>query len=147
MSSIYDPLGFTAPFTLPAKVLLQELCKSGLQWNDVIKPNHLQRWNTWLQELSKLEQLRVPRCMKPQFWSETDGSSSQLHTFADASQSGYGAVSYLRFSDKEGNIHCSFVKILCGPFESDYRLTTRAVGCSYSIKTRHDGSEGDRYTN
>ncbi len=108
VSSIYDPLGFTAPFVLLAKILLQELCKSGLKWDDLIEPNHLQRWNSWLQELPKLEQLRVPRCMTPQFWSKV-GSPCQLHTFADALQSGYGAVSYLRFIDKEGNIHCSFV--------------------------------------
>ena len=31
VSSIYDPLGFTAPFILSAKILLQELCKNGLQ--------------------------------------------------------------------------------------------------------------------
>ena len=26
-SSLYDPLGFVAPFTLSAKMILQELCK------------------------------------------------------------------------------------------------------------------------
>ena len=65
VSSIYDPLGFTAPFILPAKILLQELCKDGLKWDDLIEPSHLQRWNNWLQELPKLEQLHLPRSMKP----------------------------------------------------------------------------------
>ena len=32
-----------------------------------------------------------------------------MHTFADASQRGYGAITYLRFEDIEGNIHCTFV--------------------------------------
>ena len=105
---IYDPLGFTAPFVLPAKIPLQDLCKGGLQWDDLIEPSHLQRWNTWIQELPKLEQLCVTRCMKSQSWNKANSGSCQLHTFADASQSGYGAVSYLRFGDEEGNIHCSF---------------------------------------
>ena len=109
VSSIYDPLGFTAPFILPAKILLQELCKDGLKWDDLIEPSHLQRWNNWLQELPKLEQLHVSRSMKPESWSDANANSTQLHTFADASQSGYGAVSYLRFSDQQGNINCSFV--------------------------------------
>ena len=33
----------------------------------------------------------------------------QLHTFADASQHGYAAVSYLRFVDEREMTHCSFV--------------------------------------
>ena len=30
VSSVYDPLGFAAPFTLPAKALLQDLCRQNL---------------------------------------------------------------------------------------------------------------------
>ena len=30
VSSMYDPLGFAAPFTLPAKALLQDLCGQNL---------------------------------------------------------------------------------------------------------------------
>ena len=33
----------------------------------------------------------------------------QLHHFSDASQEGYGAVSYLRIVNTRGDIHCSFV--------------------------------------
>ena len=32
-----------------------------------------------------------------------------LHCFSDASEEGYGQVSYLRFVDTEDKIHCSFV--------------------------------------
>ena len=35
--------------------------------------------------------------------------SIQLHNFSDASQNGYGAVSYLRVKDVHDNIHCSFL--------------------------------------
>ena len=35
VSSIYDPLGFAAPFTLTAKKLLQDLCREKkLEWDD-----------------------------------------------------------------------------------------------------------------
>lgn len=36
ISSVYDPLGFVAPFVLPAKVLLQDLCKRKFDWDDPI---------------------------------------------------------------------------------------------------------------
>ena len=34
VSSVYDPLGFAAPFTLPAKVLLRDICRMNLGWDD-----------------------------------------------------------------------------------------------------------------
>lgn len=34
VSSIYDPLGWIGPFTLPARMLLQELCKRGGSWDE-----------------------------------------------------------------------------------------------------------------
>ena len=36
VSSIYDPMGFAAPFILPAKVTLQDLCRKKLGWDDPI---------------------------------------------------------------------------------------------------------------
>ena len=34
----------------------------------------------------------------------------ELHHFSDASQSGYGAVSYLRSISADGQIHCALVQ-------------------------------------
>lgn len=36
VSSIYDPLGFLSPFTLPAKLLLQDLYRNKCGWNEEI---------------------------------------------------------------------------------------------------------------
>ena len=54
VSSVYDPLGMAAPFVLPAKLLLQDLCRKGLGWDDVIPSLHLSRWQAWLADLPKL---------------------------------------------------------------------------------------------
>ena len=107
VSSVYDPLGMAAPFILPAKLLLQDLCRKGLGWDDEIPNNHLARWRTWLRDLSKLSQITVERCIKP---TNSGGMvSCQIHHFCDASQSAYGAVSYLRLVDIYDQIHCSFL--------------------------------------
>lgn len=34
VASVYDPLGFIAPFTLVGKPILQQLCKEGSDWDD-----------------------------------------------------------------------------------------------------------------
>ena len=107
VSSVYDPLGFAAPFILNAKLILQDLCRNKLGWDDKIPAEYMHRWQAWLQELPKLEQLEIDRCFKSADFGEI--SSSQLHHFSDASQQGYGAVTYLRITDRHGNVKCSFV--------------------------------------
>ena len=107
VSSVYDPLGFAAPFILQAKLILQDLCREKLGWDDEIPEGYLKRWKAWLEDLPKLEQLSVDRCFKPADLGEV--SNIQLHHFADASQLGYGAVSYLRIEDTEGEAKTSFV--------------------------------------
>ncbi len=48
-SSLYDPLGFIAPFIIVAKLLLQDLCAQGKGWDEEI-----QRWKSWVMDLSDL---------------------------------------------------------------------------------------------
>ncbi|CAB4015368.1 Hypothetical predicted protein, partial [Paramuricea clavata] len=107
ISSVYDPLGFVCPFVLLAKIIMQDLCRKNLGWDDPIQYEHLLRWKNWQEEVPKIEQLRVPRCFKPPEFGEI--ASSQLHHSPDASQRGYGAVSYLRLTNQNAQIHCSFV--------------------------------------
>ncbi|XP_070547394.1 uncharacterized protein [Ptychodera flava] len=108
VSSLYDPLGMAAPALLPPKMLLQQLCKAKLGWDDDIPGKQRKVWEKWLSDLPKLEEsFIVPRCIKPEYFGEVD--VAQLHHFADASENGYGAVSYLRLIDKSGNIHSTLM--------------------------------------
>ncbi|XP_064650125.1 uncharacterized protein LOC135501515 [Lineus longissimus] len=107
ISSVYDPLGLAAPFILPANILLQSLCHKGLDWDQEISGADLQKWQIWIQDLPKLENHVVQRCMKPLDFG--DVSSSQLHHFADASEVGYGTASYIRLENTRGNVHCALL--------------------------------------
>ena len=44
VSSIYDPLGFISPYVLQAKIILQELCRKKLKWDDHILDSDLMKW-------------------------------------------------------------------------------------------------------
>ena len=96
VSSVYDPLGFFAPFILPAKSLLQDLCNFG------------------------------------------EISSSQLHHFADASQHAYGAVTYLRLTNTEGGVHCSFVIGKSRPLPLRQLTISRLKVSAAGVATRLD---------
>ena len=107
VSSLYDPLGLAAPMILPAKRLLQKMCKENLGWDDVICSDDLVRWSEWSKDITGLSDMKVPRCVKPKHFRKVD--SFQLHYFSDASEEGYGVVSYLRIIDSQGNIACSIL--------------------------------------
>ena len=107
VSSIYDLLGLAAPFILPARILLQELFRRSLDWDETINDTEFYRWQQWLEDLPKLEHLKLNRHYKPSSFGEKP--RYQLHNFCDASETGYGVVTYLRMIDSEERIHCSLV--------------------------------------
>ena len=51
VSSIYDPLGFAAPFLLRGKRILQLLCKEAIDWDDPIPETMQAQWQRWVREL------------------------------------------------------------------------------------------------
>ncbi len=91
VSSLYDPLGFVAPFILRAKIILQKLCRMKLSWDEPIPKKEQEDWSQWLDELPMLQDLKVSRCLKPEDFG--DSIVTELHHFADASEIGYGACS------------------------------------------------------
>ena len=103
VSSIYDPLGLISPFVLPAKVILQDLCRLRIGWDDEIPALQLTRWPRWTAELPKLANFAVSRCVQPDGFGCVE--SAQLHHFADASNYGYGTATYLRLLNKDGHVH------------------------------------------
>lgn len=94
VSTLYDPLGFLAAFTITAKLLLQELCRRNLGWDDAVQYDFSKQWTGWLEDLKRMSEFKVNRCIKPKDFCPV---TAQLHHFSDASQVGYGTVSYLRF--------------------------------------------------
>ncbi|XP_014676486.1 PREDICTED: uncharacterized protein LOC106816399 [Priapulus caudatus] len=107
-STVYDPLGFVGPFIMRAKILFQELCRQKLDWDKAIPKYVADQWIRWLQDLPKIADFKVPRCLKPSDRLQAP-AAFQLHHFSDASEKGFGAVTYLRMVDASDRIHCCLV--------------------------------------
>ena len=127
VSAVYDPLGIVAPFILKAKSLLQSLCRLKFSWDDSIPEKYLSTWRRWLSDLLLLSDVAIERCLKPRNFGAI--RCTEIHHFADASEVGYGVVSYLRLINSEGKIHCSFLL---------------GKGTSCSVKTNID-SQNEAY--
>ncbi|XP_006819039.1 uncharacterized protein LOC102806956 [Saccoglossus kowalevskii] len=87
----------------PTKVLE---AKIGL--DDDIPPKQHKQWKKWLESLPQLEsEFRINRCMKPLDYDRAQ--HAELHHFSDASESGYGAVSYIRIINHSNEINCALL--------------------------------------
>lgn len=56
VSSVYDPLGFLAPFTLKAKQIPQQLCKAKCGWDDLIPEVYVTAWQKWVSDVEQLSE-------------------------------------------------------------------------------------------
>lgn len=107
VASLYDPLGFVAPFLLIGKSILQEMCRHGTGWDDPLTDKLRPRWESWKRDLTNMEKINLPRSYAPVDFGRV--TKRELHHFSDASTTGYGQCSYLRLRNEEGNIHCALV--------------------------------------
>ena len=109
ISSLFDPLGLVAPVTLSGKNLLQNLSRQKLDWDEKIPNEDATKWNRWIQGLSALTELVVPRFLFLQDCGMNCVKSIQIHHFSDASSVAYSVVTYLRFVCHNDNVFCRFI--------------------------------------
>lgn len=105
IARLFDPLGWLAPVVISAKILIQQIWLSGIQWDDELPSSLANNWFNYRNELRHLGKFRLPRWIH----SSCDDISVELHGFSDASDVAYAAVVYVRIVDKNKNIHVRLI--------------------------------------
>ncbi|XP_055542986.1 uncharacterized protein LOC129728564 [Wyeomyia smithii] len=100
---LFDPFGWFAPVIIRAKILYQQCWLYDLNWHDALPPCIGDAWEQMKQNLSQLEQVKIPR------WMANFKSQIELHGFSDASEEAYAAVVYLRRVSENGQIRVSLI--------------------------------------
>ncbi|XP_055527591.1 uncharacterized protein LOC129720178 [Wyeomyia smithii] len=90
---VYDPLGLLANFLMFLKILLQEIWRSGVNWDEHIASEQWEKWQMWLRVLPHVEDVRVPSYIYSSMRLKTDG---------------FAAVAYLRFEEHD-TIECAII--------------------------------------
>jgi hypothetical protein len=103
---IYDPLQLIGPVIVKAKLIMQELWKREIGWDEELLEDLKTSWTIILNQLHLLNQIRIPRKVIESY----PYKSLEIHGFSDASQVAYGCCVYVRVIDANGKISG---KLLC----------------------------------
>ncbi|CAC5424074.1 unnamed protein product [Mytilus coruscus] len=139
VATLFDPLGFIAPYTIRGKLLLQEMWTAGLDWDDQLDEVLVEKSREWFQELDELCCIKIPRCLQ----LDDDIVSTSLHRFSDASQEAYGSVIYARHEYKSGTISTRLIaaKSRVAPLTSvsitRLELMAAVLGLRLALSVKH----------
>ena len=87
LACIFDPMGLLSLTVAKAKILFQDICINGLDWDDILTKALKERWEKWLKDFCEV------RCVTVERYASV--SNDCLHGFGDASKRAYCAVVYL----------------------------------------------------
>ena len=85
-SSVFDPLGFAAPYVIKAKLIVQELWRRQIDWDEELPDEILRGWQSWKDRLKSSQVIAVPRWYG--FYRD-ECQDVQLHVFCDTSEMTY----------------------------------------------------------
>ncbi|GFW39987.1 uncharacterized protein TNCV_5116701 [Trichonephila clavipes] len=91
IANIFDPVGLMTPVISKAKIFLQRLWRSKLEWNDLLPAEEYREWQQFLVSLENINNIEIPRRIFVAFPEVT-----KIHGFADASERCYGAAVYCK---------------------------------------------------
>ncbi|XP_065095607.1 uncharacterized protein LOC135717444 [Ochlerotatus camptorhynchus] len=101
---LFDPLGFLGPIITTAKLVMQDLWRLGVAWDEELPQEQMEDWMNFRQQLPVVNKMKKKRCVI----SDT-GNGVELHGFSDASNKAYGAVLYTRCVFPDGTINIELV--------------------------------------
>uniref|UniRef100_A0AAG5DPK9 Integrase catalytic domain-containing protein n=1 Tax=Anopheles atroparvus TaxID=41427 RepID=A0AAG5DPK9_ANOAO len=106
LMAIYDPMGLIGNFLIYAKVLLQDIWRAGLEWDQQISGELAEKWKAWIAVLPNVQHISIPRCYRRV--TSAKFRNVQLHIFCDASENAMAALAYLRFEEGK-TVECALV--------------------------------------
>ena len=120
LSKVYDPIGIVGPVTVIAKLIFQDICKENKDWDKPVSPEIEMRWKKWIQAVSRLTDLEIPRCIMP---ASGGPCKISLHVFGDTSKVAYCAAVYLAWhNDSQSGAHLVTAKTRLPPIKKEMTI-------------------------
>ena len=104
LGTVFDPLGLVGPFTVKGKILLQEIWRVKVGWDDKLPQNLQKEACEWMDAMNAVHDVRFVRSLG------ILGRTFSLHLFVDASEKAYGACVYSVMAEGS-HLVCSKTKV------------------------------------
>lgn len=104
IAKLFDPLGLLAPVIIVAKILMQEVWKLRVEWDDILPPALIDKWILFVNGLRDLHILTFPRWL-----GMRSDQPLEIHGFADASPHAYAAAVYIRTTSTEELVYTQLI--------------------------------------
>ncbi|XP_017486631.1 PREDICTED: uncharacterized protein LOC108375062, partial [Rhagoletis zephyria] len=113
--SIFDPQGLLGNFVVTAKLLMREVWRHETRWDEPLPVNIGASSEKWRKQLPSEIRYTCPRL----YFRKGAPEILQLHTFVDASENAFAAVTYWRAKNARGEVEVAFIcaKSECAPFK------------------------------
>jgi len=114
--STFDPLGFLCCLMVTAKLLLREVWRRKIPWDDPLPDEMYNAFMDWRKAMEKVDKFRSPR----HYFGHGQVKATEMHVFVDASQSAFATVIYWRITYKDDDVQVSFVcaRTKCAPMRT-----------------------------
>lgn len=110
ISRIYDPLGLIGPIIIQSKLLLQDLWRLKIGWDDTVPTELQSKWSYFRDQLQCISKISAPRHALSKKYKKIE-----MHGFCDASELAYGACIYIKtineFEHATINLLCAKSKV------------------------------------
>ena len=114
--SVFNPLGILSPAMLPLKVMFQQLCKEGRDWDEKLPSELSAKFQQWISKVTKVLNIKIEKCCT----KNKEIKEILLVGFSDASKIGYGSCIYFceKYTDESRSVRMIAEKTRVAPLSN-----------------------------
>lgn len=105
IAKFFDPLGLISPMIIKSKIIMQDLWRASINWDEPIPQKIEVEWKKLYLSMTANNSITVNRWIG----YSTTIKSVEMHAFCDASSMAYACAIYLKVEGTDGNIQCNLI--------------------------------------
>ena len=130
ISTLFDPLGFLAPYIIQGNMIMQEVWLHRLEWNDRLEEDLRYKLIAWYNKLEQISEIKVPRCLQ----MNLEKQKVLLHVFSNASEEVYAAMAYLNVKYQDSSRRLVVVKAKVALLEATRTPRLKFIAAVLAVK-------------